>query len=102
MAANDVPRRQPNNKRSSGSRTRVADNRPKHIADWTEIGNQQLRDAICAITASGGAIMFGLTSDRGAYSITVLDGDQRIREWPHTPEECTDTLGWLVQMFSTE
>ena len=102
MATNETPRRQPNPRRSNGNGGRRISPREIHTADWAEITNQVIRDAVCAVTAAGGAIMFGRTSDKGAYSITVLDGDERIREWPHTVEECESALRWICEMFTAE
>lgn len=45
-------------------------------ADWTGVSSDSLREAIGAVTASGGAIRFGYTRDGGAYAIGILgDGD---------------------------
>lgn len=102
MGTDNVPRRQSNTGRHAKVGGRL--NRPReiHTADWGEIPNQVIRDAVCAVTNAGGAIMFGRTSDKGAFSITVLDGDERVREWPHTAEECEQSLRWICGMFTDE
>jgi len=46
--------------------------------------------------------MLGRTSDGGALAITVLDGDQRVKEYPRDAEEAEKTLAWLVAMFSAD
>lgn len=102
MATNDIPRREPNPKRPAGGKRRPIRPREIHTADWSEVPNQAIRDVVVAITNAGAAIMFGRTSDKGAFSITVLDGDERIREWPHTAEECESTIRWLLDMFATD
>jgi hypothetical protein len=102
MATNDIPRREPNPKRPGGSKQRPIRPREIHTADWSEVQNQAIRDVVVAVTHAGAAIMFGRTSDKGAFSITVLDGDERIREWPHTVEECESTIRWLLDMFATD
>lgn len=102
MATDKLPAREPNIRRNAEQRKRDFSKRPQKSVQWSEVGNQLLRDTVCAIADSGAAIMFGRTSDGGAYSITVLDGDSKIREWPHTVDECETTLRWLVQMFSTD
>lgn len=91
-----------NNNGPSHSRQRDYSRRPVDPIGWGEADNQQLRDCICAVTDAGAAIMLGRTSDGGALSITVLDGEQRIREWPHSAEELGKTLSWLTKMFAAD
>lgn len=74
--------------------------RTRSTVEWDSIPNQILRDAICAVTSRGAAIMLSRTSDGGALSITVLDGSERIKEYPRDADECEQTLKWLVDMFS--
>lgn len=73
---------------------------PRKTVEWDSIPNQLLRDAICAVTGRGAAIMLSRTTDGGALSITVLDGSERIKEYPRDSDECEATLRWLVDMFS--
>jgi hypothetical protein len=76
--------------------------RPKGTVEWAEINNQLLRDCLCAVTSAGAAIMFGRTSDGGALSITVLDGEQRVKEYPHSVDDAEATLSWLVSMYTVD
>lgn len=76
--------------------------RPRQTVGWDSVSNQILRDAICAVTGRGAAIMLSRTSDGGALSITVLDGSERIKEYPRDSDECEATLRWLVDMFSDD
>lgn len=75
---------------------------PRKTVEWDSIPNQLLRDAICAVTGRGAAIMLSRTTDGGALSITVLDGGERIKEYPRDSDECEATLRWLVDMFSSD
>lgn len=100
--AKSAPSFEPNRNGPSEDRGRDYSRRPVDPISWSDISNQELRDAVCAITDQGAAILLGTTTDRGALSITVLDGDQRIREWPHTAEETSKVLRWLVAMFSSQ
>lgn len=102
MAINNRPNREPNNQRVSKNSASRLRPREIHTADWGEVPNQVLRDAIVSVTNAGAAIMFGRTSDKGAFSITILDGDERIREWPHTVDECEQSLRWICGMFTDE
>lgn len=44
--------------------------------------------------------MFGVTTDGGAYSICVLHGSQKVKEYPHTTEECEAVLANLTDWFA--
>lgn len=99
------PTRKPNVTLASGNaksntKSRLAGGkRPGTSVTWSDIPNQLLRDAIVAVADNGAAIMLGRTSDGGALSITVLDGQDKIREWPHSVDDCETTLRWLIDMF---
>jgi hypothetical protein len=67
---------------------------------WSDIDPSTLRTCIDAVTRAGGAIMLGLTSDGGAYSICVLSGDDKIKEYPHGKLECNDMLRALTEYFT--
>jgi hypothetical protein len=43
--------------------------------------------------------MFGRTSDGGALSVCILDGDTKIKEYPHTAEEATTVLKAVAEEF---
>jgi hypothetical protein len=58
--------------------------------------------AIDAVTRSGGAVMFGLTSDGGAFSFLILDGDDKVREYPHGVDELTQLLRTTVVTYSDD
>jgi hypothetical protein len=102
MPTNQPPKVRPNNNGRSDVRESRLRPRERTVVTWDEVDNQLLRDTICAVTGAGAAIMLGRTSDGGALSISVLDGDQRIKEWPSTIEEAEKTLQWLVSMFTSD
>lgn len=97
-----VPRIKPNDGPSSTTTSRGYTSRPRGSVYWDEIPQEQIGLLVHAITKSGAAIMFGRTSDGGALSLTVLDGDNRIREWPRSAEDFESLYHWLVGMFSSE
>ena len=90
------------NKPAAATGGKGAPRGPRKTVEWDSIPNQLLRDAICAVTGRGAAIMLSRTSDGGALSITVLDGGERIKEYPRDSDECEQTLKWLVDMFSDD
>ncbi len=43
--------------------------------------------------------MLGVTSDGGAFSILVLHGDEKMRDYPHGIGECNESLAELENAF---
>lgn len=69
---------------------------------YAECDNQLLRDTVVAITENGAAVLLGRTSDGGAFTVQVYDGNDKISEYPHTVEELEAVLRWLCSMFSAD
>lgn len=67
--------------------------------DWGAIDPNILRGAIDAVTKAGGAIMFGVTADGGAYSLCLLQGDQKVKEYPHSISDCEETLQGMINWY---
>lgn len=70
------------------------------VRSYHDIDADVLRRAISLVTAGGGAIMFGVTSDGGAYSVCVLHNQDKLKEYPHTAEELSDLLEQLSEQFT--
>lgn len=66
---------------------------------WADIPNQLIRDALVSVCDNGASIMFSRTSDGGALGVRVFDGDQILKEYPHTVEEAAQVLGYLVDVY---
>lgn len=71
--------------------------RPVIEIHWSDIDATSIRGALDAVTRMGGAIMFGRTSDGGALSICILDGDSKIKEYPHTVEEAEAVMSAILE-----
>jgi putative hemolysin len=67
---------------------------------WSDVDDTAIRFAIDACTRAGGAIMFGVTTDGGAYSICVLHGQDKLKEYPHDAAECADLLRAIGESFT--
>lgn len=63
---------------------------------WACLDAQLLRDAICAVTARGDALMLGITSDGGAGVLTVLTGKERVKVYVDGAVDATSTFLALV------
>lgn len=66
---------------------------------WSNVDGTTIRLCIDAVTANGGAIMFGVTSDGGAYSLCILHGNEKLKEYPHTPDEAEELLRQIAESF---
>lgn len=64
-----------------------------------DIDPDAVRNAVVAVIGAGAALMFGLTSDGGALVITVLDGDDRYKEYLHEGEEINFYLAELAATY---
>jgi hypothetical protein len=73
--------------------------RAVEAVDYGGVDRDKLVSAITMATGAGAAIMFGITSDAGAFSICVLHGDEKIKEYFHTVGELNDFLASLCEEF---
>lgn len=72
-------------------------------ADWKTLDGIQLLEAIQAITAAGGAIRLGLTTDGGAYAIGIYgDGPTPYTEYLRPSDDLNDFFASLAKSFSEE
>ena len=62
--------RKKNGEKSDGENKRRR--RTVQYANWENAEASILREVICAVTGTGGAIRFGYTQDGGSYSIGLL------------------------------
>ncbi len=69
----------------------------RNLADrrWADISVDVLADLVNVCTNAGAAIMFGRTSDGGALSVCILDGDSKIKDYFREPEDVEQFLSWL-------
>lgn len=73
--------------------------RPVVEIHWSDISADILRLAIDAVTRAGGAIMVGRTSDGGALSVCILDGDTKIKEYPHDVPDAEALLRAIAEEY---
>jgi hypothetical protein len=94
-----APRVRPNTGGNASDTARGYTNRPRSTVDWDEIPADDIGKLVHTVTKQGAACMFGITSDRGALSVTILDGENRVREWPRSREDYDAFLSYMVGMF---
>jgi hypothetical protein len=90
------PKRENSGRTTKGSNPVVRPNlRMVRSVSWADIGDSTIADMVRLVTKYGAAIMFGVTSDQGAYSICVLDNDNKIKEYPHDGDAVEAVQRWL-------
>ncbi len=62
---------------------------------WADVPTDVLTELINLCTDAGAAIMLGRTSDGGALSVCILDGDAKIKDYFREPEEIDTFVSWL-------
>lgn len=89
-----------NHGRSKGSNRyrRQADRTSK--ANWASANADLLLSAVCKVTAQGGALRFGYTSDGGAYAIGIYGDGSPYTEYLKPGEDIDQFLQELIEAFS--
>jgi len=87
-------------KKDKGAFTFRSNNPNDDYANWGNIDASLLRSTVQSITTAGAALIVGVTSDGGAYSVCVLDKAQKVKEYPHGTEECEALLRALMEYYS--
>ena len=70
------------------------------VVNWSNVSSDVIRGAIDAVARGGGATMLGTTSDGGAYSICVLLDQDKLKEYPHSVDECEQVLRSLCEYMA--
>ncbi len=90
------PKREGNGRTSKTNGPVVRPNlRMVRSVSWADIDDSVIAELVRLVTSQGAAVMFGVTSDQGAYSLCVLDNDNKIKEYPHSAEDVENILTWL-------
>jgi hypothetical protein len=63
---------------------------------WGELDTNDIGRFVAKVCDSGRGCILGRTSDGGALSITILDGDKRIREYPTNESDFADLATWCM------
>lgn len=61
---------------------------------WAELEPADIGRLVLLVTSVGNAIILGVTSDGGALAVTILQGEERIKDWPKDPEAFQQLLAW--------
>lgn len=69
-------------------------------AEWDTADSTLVAATICAITAMGGAITFGLSRDQGAHSLTLMLDGHRKTMWYNGDAVLNDELQTVIDTLS--
>jgi hypothetical protein len=67
------------------------------VADWAGVAPEALFSALEAVTARGGALRFGYTSDGGAYAVGVYGDGEPYTDYIRPTEDIDEYLRALCQ-----
>lgn len=82
--------------------TRAITGRSRRSFNFKDIEAEDIGRFVQRATGAGLAVILGVTSDGGAVSITILDGDERIREWPSSKDDWDGLHAWLSTRYGTD
>lgn len=66
---------------------------------YADVPAELVHSIVKAVASAGGAMMFGQTRDGGAFSLCVLMGDEKIKEYPRDADEIRRFLTWLSEEY---
>ena len=97
------PKREGNGRQNRNANPAVRANLRVLVSrSWADIDPSTVHDLVRLVTSHGAAIMFGLTSDQGAYSVLVLDNQNKIKEYPHDMQDVENLYSWLRDEYFAE
>lgn len=95
------PTRKPNPRATDRGYSRAYTGRSRSRFSYKDIPAEEIGLFVQRATTAGLAVIFGVTSDGGALSVTILDGDERIREWPSSVGDWEALHAWLNARYGT-
>lgn len=97
------PRRERNPRLDTQGRVtppeRLQAGRRRRTIYFGELDTDALGRFVARICDSGSGLVLGRTTDGGALSITIMDGHERIREYPTTVEDAEDLFKWVDAVY---
>lgn len=82
--------------KANGSGLKRIERSVSETADWETVDGAILQKAIGVVTATGGALRFGYTTDGGAYALGIYSGDERYTEYFRSLNEVESYLEQLT------
>jgi len=71
-------------------------------ADWALASGEAIVKLVCAVSARGGAVRFGYTSDGGAYAIGIYGDGEPYTEYIRPSEDVDEVLAEMTAPWLSE
>ena len=71
-------------------------------ADWSSCDGELLKDVVVLITDLGGAVIIGMSRDKGAHSMTLMLGTVRKSLWFDGDADLDEKLGEVIGKLKLE
>lgn len=97
-----APTRKPNPERGNRGYQRANTGRARHSFNFKDIDAEDIGRFVQRVTSAGLAVVLGVTSDGGAVSVTILDGDERIRDWPNSIDAWQQLHTWFCTTYGVD
>lgn len=91
---NTGPRKQANVGASPSGDGTIYGRRKRSAIAWGDLEPDTIGRVIARICDAGYGIVLGKTSDGGALSVTILDGNERYKDYPTSVEDFTAFADW--------
>jgi len=96
---NTGPRKQPNVGPSASGNGAVYGRRKRSAIAWGDLETDSIGRVVSRLCDAGYGIVLGKTSDGGALSITILDGNERYKDYPTSVADWENFADWCEITF---
>lgn len=96
------PASKPNIGRAVGNNGSAYGRRIRSAFKWSDVPRESISDLVVLLADNGYGLVLGRTTDGGALSITILDGDNRTKEWPSNLHDYEDFIDWVTKAYAVD
>ena len=96
---NTGPRKQANIGASPSGDGTIYGRRKRGAIAWGDLDTDSIGRCVSRLCDAGYGIVLGKTSDGGALSITILDGNERYKDYPTSVTDFENFVDWCENTF---
>jgi len=96
------PAPRPNIGTTSEPNARAYGRRAREPFKWADVPSESISGLVVLLADNGYGLVLGRTTDGGALSITILDGDERCKEWPASLRDYENFIDWVHQAYARD
>jgi len=67
------------------------------VCTYADIDAAELHNFVTKVTSEGAAVTFALVGDKGAYSISVMAGNVKYKDWPKNADDVLRFMHELLE-----